>query len=656
MTLAAFFKKIHDESFFKTGENANDARSSIALVELLGFDDAIITQIKESQKIKKPEDVKKLAKLNKAAWKEELTKLAAKKDTAGRPLDKTSIDLHASSIVRKMEKAYPTAAFAAQLERETKPTLKNHKAIADFLSNNDDFDLQNDNISIYLKEKKLAKKVDEGIKEELKSVQRVFKLVPHYGKTNALRNLNINSSYSIAAAGETRFVNEIAPKAGIAPTQAKEIFKRAERTSTAAMFIAGELQDTLRAMDMPAMEMKTLSLKLEAVSEDFPNLKSLFQLTDTCSCEHCRSVYSPAAYLVEILQFLDKRSVTDLTTLPPTTSHLAKDVLFERRPDLGDIDLGCENANTPVPYIDLVCELVGRSHRPRRRREFYRCAFGRRDPLRGRISNGLLTALQAAGLPVTDQALIFETETTGGSSATLPHYLRDTKLVCKIINTGGNNYTVFRLRQTLSPAEELAAAPEYVNAAAYNILKAAKYAFKLPFDLDHAEAKAYFTRFDISRAELMKEFQSAGNPTDEAIAAEKLGLTDAERNMIEHPGPIWWTSSLTGTLPPSGMILPSLATCWTYMTRVDHVLDKTGLSYKELELLLAFKFIDPADNLFIRHLDLSCDTAQKEIANLDDAALDRMHRFLRLQKKTGWKIEVLDEIISQPILGNGNAG
>ncbi len=43
----------------------------------------------------------------------------------------------------------------------------------------------------------------------------------------------------------------------------------------------------------------------------------------------------------------------------------------------------------------------------------------------------------------------------------------------------------------------------------------------------------------------------------------------------------------------------------------------------------------------------------KEIANLDGVSLDRLHRFLRLQKKTGWKTPVLNEIIAQAKLGNG---
>jgi len=39
---------------------------------------------------------------------------------AGKPIDKKLIDLHASSLVRKMEKEFPTIAFSAQLAREKK--------------------------------------------------------------------------------------------------------------------------------------------------------------------------------------------------------------------------------------------------------------------------------------------------------------------------------------------------------------------------------------------------------------------------------------------------------------------------------------------------------------------------------------------------------
>jgi hypothetical protein len=538
-----------------------------------------------------------------------------------------------------------TAAFTAHLRGEKKPKLKHHEAIRAFLSEHEDFDLQRDHVATRLK---------GAAAEELKAVQRVFKLVPDYGKTMALHQEGMHSSQAIAAAGETRFVREIAPRAGIAAGEAREIFAKAQRTTTAAMLIAGELQDTVRAMNVPAMAMNTLSLKLAAVSGDFPNLKSLFQTTDSCTCAHCRSVYSPAAYLVELLQFVAQRSVTDLTVTPHTTGHLARDVLFARRPELGEIDLSCDNAKVPVPYIDLVCELLEEAVSPDPGVAFTGVLSDGADPLKGKISAALLAALQGAGMPVTDRALVLETESTTGASASLPHYLRDKQAVCKIVGTGGNNYQVYRLRQTLSPAEELAAAPEYVNPGAYLALKGAAYAFTLPFDLDHAEARAYFSRFDISRAKLMQAFQVAGSPADEAIAAETLGLTAPERelitavkdNLVDQQA-YWNAPAQWDTPPTAGNVLD-------YMTRVDHFLDKTGLGYDELELLLALEFIDPADALFIEHLDLGCDTARKRIAGFDVAALDRVHRFLRLQKKTGWQLEVVDAVVSQSKLGQGD--
>jgi hypothetical protein len=108
-----FLKKVTDDSFFKSDEKAKEAKASIAMGELLGFDEKIISQVKEFQNIKKPEDVKKLAALNKAGWKEVLTKSAAKINLAGKPIDKKLIDLHASSLVRKMEKEFNNCVFCS---------------------------------------------------------------------------------------------------------------------------------------------------------------------------------------------------------------------------------------------------------------------------------------------------------------------------------------------------------------------------------------------------------------------------------------------------------------------------------------------------------------------------------------------------------------
>jgi hypothetical protein len=638
-----FLKEINDESFFKTESDATSAKIAVTLTNLLGSNETLIEAVKKAKKIKKPEDVRQLAALDRGEWKDLLSK-SAQKSTDEKGLDKKLLDFHAISLANKMEREFPGVAFAAQLGRDKKSVFKNRDRISAFFNENPDFDLQKTNVDVFFNQKKLDGDAD-GMRSELKSAQRVFRLVPSYRKTNELLKKNINSAQSIAAMGETRFVKEVAPDVGLSEVEARTIFRKAEKTNAAAMLIAGELQDTIRSADIASLEMKELAGKLQAVSQDFPNLKTLFKLADVCACEHCRSVYSPAAYLVEILEFLKHRTVVDLTTGPPTPGN-AKDVLFARRPDLGDIDLGCENATTPVPYIDLVCELLEEAIAPDPGVAFNGVLSDGPDPLTGKISGALLAALAAANIPVTDQALVFHTETAAGfPSNTLPHYLRDKEAVCKIVNTGGNNYNVKRLRQTLASAEELAAAPAYVNQAAYAELKNNSFAFVLPFDLNHSEARAYFSRFDIERHVLMSDFQVGGVPADESIASERLGLTDAERDLIVvaragNQQDFWNTTAANAS---------------TELSVVDTFLTKTGMTYAELELLLALPFIDPADNLFIQHPDASsCDTANKNIANLNDTALDRIHRFLRLQKKTGWASETIAEIINQAKLGNQN--
>jgi hypothetical protein len=82
--------------------------------------------------------------------------------------------------------------------------------------------------------------------------------------------------------------------------------------------------------------------------------RNLFGRVGFCACEHCRSVYSPAAYLVDLLHFLD-RGPWQLTPRGPARPIT---VLQWRRPDILHIPLPCENTHTLIPYIDLVNEVL----------------------------------------------------------------------------------------------------------------------------------------------------------------------------------------------------------------------------------------------------------------------------------------------------------
>src|SRR5439155_5526417 len=86
---------------------------------------------------------------------------------------------------------------------------------------------------------------------------------------------------------------------------------------------------------------------------DVPAWTALFGSLDYCECEDCRSIYSPSAYFVDLLQFLNK---TDnyVGTSP-------KEMLFKRRPDLKALQLSCANSDTAMPYLSLALEVLERA-------------------------------------------------------------------------------------------------------------------------------------------------------------------------------------------------------------------------------------------------------------------------------------------------------
>ncbi|MCX4791590.1 neuraminidase-like domain-containing protein [Streptomyces sp. NBC_01221] len=89
----------------------------------------------------------------------------------------------------------------------------------------------------------------------------------------------------------------------------------------------------------------------ETVAKYLPAWSELFGEINWCDCDQCRSVYSPAAYLVDLLNFLD-------TATPNAHGQRPLDVLLTRRPDLAQTPLTCENTNTTLPYVDLVNEVL----------------------------------------------------------------------------------------------------------------------------------------------------------------------------------------------------------------------------------------------------------------------------------------------------------
>src|SRR5687768_4802630 len=153
--------------------------------------------------------------------------------------------------------------------------------------------------------------------------------------------------------------------------EAQLVYRRAKQVSSVTynlFTIARKLDSEPPVAGMSAPPEVRESVRNELIKQ-FPTMESLFGSMDFCECEHCRSVLSPAAYLVDLLQFVDAEPEVwgnflarwkDTHGGQDYTAKYKKpyDALIERRPDLPYIPLTCENTNTALPYIDLVNEIL----------------------------------------------------------------------------------------------------------------------------------------------------------------------------------------------------------------------------------------------------------------------------------------------------------
>ncbi len=200
--------------------------------------------------------------------------------------------------------------------------------------------------------------------------------------------------------------------------------------------------------------------------------------------------------------------------------------------------------------------------------------------------------------------------------------------------------------QTTGTAEELRANPEHYNDAAVSALTQAVHPFTLPFSLWAEEARVYLDHLGVSRAQLMKALEDDPAPQGAeavGIAAEFLGLTPAEWRIIAglplNPARTlreYWGEAAAAWVPP--------------LRRVPAFLRKTRLDFKELLQFLSLDFVNPNGAIRVAPAH-TCAIEQATLPQLTEAALGRIHRFLRLHRRLGWDMRDLDRAIAA--LGQG---
>ncbi len=633
-----------DPSFAK--EEVADLETSFRLADLTRGDFSVVKALKESFELREPEQIRSLARMGEGQWVD----LVQKKYAVGQlvlPIDVgplaervpfPSAEIYGKALERQFREAFPSASFAGGLDRALSNGgvhgIRRAKDVQGFLAQHPDFELLSTPIDTFLDNgvqpasAELA--ADDDFRRELKAIQRVFKLVPNFDGTETLRTDGIHSAQAVYRVGETQFVRRYGARPGFTPETARIAWSRAAETHAAVVTIVG---------DLLGFEKSRLPAALTSITTTpvptFPNWDKLFQDGDVCACDHCGSVLGPAAYYADLLLFLRDRDAGG--------RHTVRDVLYQRRPDLGYLELSCPNALTPLPYVDVVCEVLeaaiagGADDLPMP-------GLGPLPPDPALAKLVVLKAFTALGVSLGADFTLEEV-VPGDFSRVVIHGDDVTYLLTAV--PGTRNYDARVLPNTKTSADELRAYPQYVSAAAYEKLRAVSHPFGLPFDLDGQEVRTTLGKAGLERWEVMRVLRNAPppgnptNPTDAEIAAEYLGISVDASAAIDEKRLIFQEDlTVAGQQEISGE--PGNAGWLGILRKVNNFLVKTGLAYQELFALLDLKFINPTGTVWVEHNDL-CDTSRKLINGLDAPTLDRIHRFLRLWRKLkDWQMWELD--------------
>src|SRR5690606_39020371 len=154
-----------------------------------------------------------------------------------------------------------------------------------------------------------------------------------------------------------------------------------------------------------------------------------------------------------------------------------KDILFARRPDLGFIELNCDNALTPLPYVDVVCEVLEKAI-AKDAGDVQLVGFSAMPAAPAAAKAAVAAALDAANIDVGTDFTLSQVD-PADPDRWVVHGDGATYLLKKAAIA---DFFAELLPNTKASAAELRAYPAYVSEPAYETLRTARFPFRLPFD------------------------------------------------------------------------------------------------------------------------------------------------------------------------------
>ncbi|MBS1598319.1 MAG: hypothetical protein JST75_08835 [Bacteroidetes bacterium] len=495
---------------------------------------------------------------------------------------------YANTMASSLESAFPTPAFFGRLHKEPDngaPFSATKKDLGVFIQNNPDFDFKTSNIYSPVNAQPNFNYANVGDKtaliSDLKSVQRLMSYTPSYSAINTLKRSGLDAAHKILQVPKEKFVKDHTNTFG-SSTKALNIYYQAEKNFLSSAAVWANWHPHLHST---------------AVTPTGPDLTTLFGSEEACECEDCTSVFGAAAYFADCMHFIYSQ--------PAIYNELVR-----RRPDLPFVKLSCENANTPLPYVDLVIELLEK----------------------------FVLSHKAVPKIIPDDT--YQTTWQAEELAANPQYL-DYDAYAELLKAVYTNELPFNfpLKETRVYLRHLGIQRHLLMSTFYGGTPSAS------FD----EFIICLERLGISPEEgKILTGETSGDGTASNGTWNFYGF-DTSTGYKALTDPADSTKQIT-----AGTWVDALS------SRIDIFLQQTGLVYKDLLSLLLCDFINPFTTAPQRKISIVAmatdassnpvpvDTCELDLLMLNgllEADLTKIHRFLRLWKRLGWTMFQLDKAL-----------
>lgn len=535
----------------------------------------------------------------------------------------------------------------------------------------------------------------------LLAFQRLLRLHPSEEVAEQLYNAGLHSAHAIASYTEDAFVAKYAKAFGKNKTAASEVYTSAVGVKALSKQTFATVHSLIGSPHYRNVRGFQADAGLVAYVETMPGYDQLFGGQNYCGCEHCNSIFGPAAYFLDIMRVTDEY-ITQPNLTKSVDNIPAGFTLQGRRPDLFEMKLDCANTNDPIPFLTIVNKIL--------QRIVEGAAVVNTSKV---VAAGANTLTLASSASSTDGAyigmdILIGTGTGAGQIRQIIAYTGSTRLA-----TVSENWDT--LPETSSTY--------VVVKNAFQELAVAKYPFNLPYNLPLNQIRQNLQQLNTSLFEIYEDFQTidtggaaaGGTATTIVFDSSASAVDDYYKNMF-----VWIVggkgygqirevasyagSTKTATLTEAWTTIPDTTSQYQVVnyegtarefigltmedskylstprltnaelapfygdTQIDLAticvvtvfMHKTGLSRAELDELLiqglsgqelannvADTFYINATGESLPYMKIVVDSTIPDdpffkIENISILRLDRMNRFIRLAKKLGWSFAALN--------------